>query len=79
MVATVTLLVTDIVESSRLWAEFESAMRADLEVHDALVGADVGEGGGRAFKHTGDGALSVFEDPLGAVAAASELQRRIGA
>ena len=79
MVATVTLLVTDIVGSSRLWAEFESAMRADLDAHDVLVGETVGECGGRVFKHTGDGALSVFEDPLAAVSAASELQRRIGA
>ncbi len=76
--ATVTLLVTDIVDSTRLWAECEAAMRVDLEGHDELIGEVVGDHGGRVFKHTGDGALSVFQDPLAAVNAASEFQARVG-
>ncbi len=44
--ATVTLLVTDIVDSTRLWAECEAAMRVDLEGHDALIGEVVGDHGG---------------------------------
>ena len=46
------LLVTDIVGSTRLWAEHESAMALDLVAHDELVGAAITAAGGRVFKHT---------------------------
>jgi class 3 adenylate cyclase len=78
-VAVLTVLVTDIVDSARLWSEYETAMAADLVVHDDIVAGVIVSHGGRVFKHTGDGALAVFDDPVDAVAAASELQRRVSA
>jgi hypothetical protein len=43
----VSLLVTDIVESTRLWARYEREMSADLVVHDDAVGkvVEVGQDG----------------------------------
>jgi class 3 adenylate cyclase len=73
----VSLLVTDIVESTRLWARFEREMSADLVVHDDVVAKVVDLYSGRVFKHTGDGALAVFEDPVAAVTAGSEIQRAL--
>ena len=73
----VSLLVTDIVDSTRLWARYEREMAADLVVHDDAVAKLVDLYGGRVFKHTGDGALAVFDDPVAAVTAGSEIQRAL--
>ena len=72
------LLVTDIVESTRLWARYEREMAADLVVHDDAVAKVVDLYGGRVFKRTGDGALAVFDDPVAPVTAGSEIQRTVG-
>jgi predicted ATPase/class 3 adenylate cyclase len=77
--AVLSLLVTDIVGSTRLWAEHEQEMAADLAAHDALVRRVVSAHGGSVFKHTGDGAMAAFDDPLDAVEAAVDLQRAIAA
>ena len=59
------VVVTDIVDSTRLWARHERTMSADLVVHDALVVAKVVDvHGGSVFKHTGDGAMAELP-PLG--------------
>jgi predicted ATPase len=71
------VVVTDIVDSTGLWARYERDMSADLVVHDALVARVVGVCGGRIFKHTGDGAMAVFGDPVAAVTAGSEIQRSL--
>ena len=71
------LLVTDIVDSTRLWARYEREMAADLVVHDDTVAKVVELYSGRVFKHTGDGALAVFDDPVAAVTAGSEIQRAL--
>jgi predicted ATPase/class 3 adenylate cyclase len=73
----VSLLVTDIVDSTRLWARYEREMAADLVVHDDAVAKIVDLYGGRLFKRTGDGAIAVFEDPVAAVTAGSEIQRTL--
>jgi predicted ATPase/class 3 adenylate cyclase len=73
----VSLLATDIVDSTRLWARDERDMAADLVVHDDTVAKVVDLYGGRVFKHTGDGALAVFDDPVAAVTAGSEIQRAL--
>ena len=78
MASVLSLLVTDIVESTRLWARYEREMEADLVVHDDTVAKIVDLYGGRVFKHTGDGALAAFEDPVAAVTAGSEIQRSLG-
>jgi class 3 adenylate cyclase len=75
----VTLLVTDIVDSTRLWVRNERAMAADLVLHDDAVAKVVDRYGGRVFKHTGDGAIAVFDDPVAAVTAGSEVQRALRA
>jgi class 3 adenylate cyclase len=73
----VSLLVTDIVDSTRLWARYERVMVAGLVVHDDAVAKIVDLYGGRVFKRTGDGAMAVFEDPVAAVTAGSEIQRAL--
>jgi predicted ATPase/class 3 adenylate cyclase len=75
--APVSLVMTDIVDSTRLWALHALEMVVDLEAHDRTVGEVVASFGGSVFKHTGDGALAVFEDPAAAVQAAAEIQRAI--
>jgi len=75
----VSLVMSDIVDSTRRWAADESAMAADLEVHDRLIRDVVEDAGGSVFKHTGDGMIAVFDDPVAAVGAAAEVQRAIGA
>jgi predicted ATPase/class 3 adenylate cyclase len=73
----VSLLVTDIVDSTRLWARYEREMSADLVVHDDAIAKIVDLYGGRVFKRTGDGAMAVFDDPVAAVTAGSEIQRSL--
>lgn len=73
------LLVTDIVGSTRLWSEHESAMAADLVAHDELVTGAIEAAGGRVFKHTGDGMMATFGSAADSATAAAEIQRRIGA
>jgi predicted ATPase/class 3 adenylate cyclase len=73
----VSLLVTDIIESTRLWTRYEREMSADLVVHDDAVAKVVDLYGGRVFKRTGDGAMAVFDDPVAAVTAGSEIQRAL--
>lgn len=72
------LLVTDIVGSTRLWAEHESAMAVDLVSHDEMVSAAIVSAGGRVFKHTGDGAMATFESATDSAEAAVEIQRAVG-
>jgi class 3 adenylate cyclase len=76
--APVSLVMTDIVDSTRLWVQYESEMASDLATHDDVVRAVVAGSGGSVFKHTGDGAIAVFVDPVAAVVAAGEVQRAIG-
>jgi predicted ATPase len=70
--------MTDIVDSTRLWALHPSEMAGDLELHDATVGGVVASSGGSVFKHTGDGAIAVFADPVAAMMAAIAIQRVMG-
>ena len=72
------LLVTDIVGSTRLWAEHESLMAVDLVAHDELVSAAIVGAGGRVFKHTGDGMMATFDSAAASTVAASEIQRVVG-
>jgi predicted ATPase/class 3 adenylate cyclase len=74
----VSLVMSDIVDSTRRWNAAEGAMAADLELHDRLVREVVEGAGGSVFKHTGDGMIAVFDDPVAAVGAAAAIQRSIG-
>ena len=71
------LLVTDIVGSTRLWAEQEAAMEADLVTHDELVLGAIAAAQGRMFKHTGDGMMATFESAAASARAAAAIQRAI--
>ncbi|MGZ6960911.1 MAG: NB-ARC domain-containing protein [Ilumatobacteraceae bacterium] len=70
--------MTDIVGSTRLWAEHESAMAVDLVSHDEMVSDAIVSAGGRVFKHTGDGAMATFDSATASAEAAAEIQRAIG-
>jgi predicted ATPase/class 3 adenylate cyclase len=70
-------LVTDIVDSTRLWAEHGSAMAIDLVSHDEIVNAVVASVGGVVFKHTGDGVMATFDSADASAEAAVEIQRAI--
>ena len=71
-------MFTDIVGSTRLWAEHEHVMPDELARHDALVTRSIVDAGGAVFKHTGDGMAATFSEPDQALAAASAVQRAIG-
>jgi predicted ATPase/class 3 adenylate cyclase len=76
--ATLTLLFTDIEGSTRLWEREPERMRIALARHDALARAAVLQHGGVGFKSSGDGISAAFEDPLGALGAALQLQLALG-
>lgn len=76
---TATFLFTDIEGSTRLWEEQRAAMAAALAIHDGLVREAVESSGGTVVKTTGDGMLAVFDQAEGALNAALEGQRALGA
>ena len=59
---TVTFLFTDIEGSTRLWREHPATMPDALARHDAIARATIADGGGRLFKHTGDGVCAAFAE-----------------
>ena len=71
------MLVTDIVGSTRLWAEHESSMAHDLVEQDEVVVGAIEAAGGRVFKHTGDGVMATFEDAAASAVAAAQIQRQL--
>jgi len=70
----VTLLFTDIEESTRLWEEDPVRMRPALARHDTISRAAVETHRGVVVKSTGDGVHAVFVDGLDALAATMDLQ-----
>jgi len=72
-----TFLFTDVVGSTRLWQQHESAMRSLLETHDSAIRSAIEEHGGRVFAGGGDGFGAVFDDPTSAVSAALSAQRSL--
>jgi len=73
--ALLTILFTDIVDSTRRAAELgDAAWREVLAAHEALAEREIARYGGRLVKLTGDGALAVFDSPTQAVLAAQAMQ-----
>ena len=72
-------LMTDLVASTRAMRADLEALRRSLEDHDEVIGRSVMKFGGRVFKHTGDGACAVFDDPVDAVRAAAAAQLELAA
>ena len=68
-------LFTDIEGSTRRWEDPGSNMASALAQHDALLTTAVRDGGGRIFKHLGDGVAAVFESTHAAAGAALGAQR----
>jgi predicted ATPase/class 3 adenylate cyclase len=76
--AVTTYLFTDIEGSTRLWETEPDKMRRALARHDAIIRACVESNHGTVVKMSGDGVHAVFADPLDALQAALELQRKLG-
>ena len=76
-----TFCMTDIEGSTAMWDAQPAAMAQALVRHDELIAATVEAGGGRFIKSMGEGdaTVSVFIDPARALAAALEMNRRLGA
>jgi predicted ATPase/class 3 adenylate cyclase/tetratricopeptide (TPR) repeat protein len=72
-----TFLFTDIVSSTGNWDRAPDLMDGALARHDHLLAEAVEAAGGGLVKHTGDGMLAVFDDPLAGVLAAVEAQRAL--
>jgi predicted ATPase/class 3 adenylate cyclase len=78
-VGVVTLLMTDVSGSTRLWEERPDVAGAVLERHEVLIETSVLDHGGVLIRSKGEGdsTFSVFADPSGAATAAVELQRAL--
>ena len=74
-----TFLFTDLEGSTRQWLEDEVRMDAALARHDNILSHSILAEGGSLLKHTGDGVLAVFDDPLDAVRAAVAAQHALRA
>jgi class 3 adenylate cyclase/DNA-binding HxlR family transcriptional regulator len=77
-----TVLLTDIVESTRRSAELGDRDWTDvLDQHDRIVRLEIERFRGRHVKHTGDGTLAVFDAPARAIGCACAIRdevRRLG-
>ena len=74
----VTVLFTDIVESTRRAAELGDRRWHDLlDSHNALMQAEIGRYRGRAVKSTGDGFLATFDGPARAIHCACAASREV--
>jgi predicted ATPase/class 3 adenylate cyclase len=78
-VGVVTLLMTDVAGSTRLWEERPDIAGAVMERHEALIGARVHDQGGVLIRSKGEGdsTFSVFADACGAARAGVEIQRAL--
>jgi predicted ATPase len=68
------VLFTDVVGSTRLWAEHHDAMASDLAEHDELLRLAIANHGGHVFSTAGDSFGAAFAGPRDAVAAAIDAQ-----
>src|SRR6056297_2057320 len=76
-VVDLTIVFTDIVASSQRWESNPDTMRELLTHHDAATEQSVVTTGGTVHKHTGDGVIAVFTDPLAALDACVAIHRRL--
>ena len=70
-------LMTDIVGSTRSWAEEPEAMAADLARHDADLARAIDEYHGEVISRAGDSFVAAFADASDAVAAAVDAQQAL--
>jgi adenylate cyclase len=75
--STVTILFTDMVGSTDLTQSIGDAAAQDvIRAHNFIVRAALSHHAGREVKHTGDGIMASFDEPIDAVNAAIEIQQR---
>ena len=74
-----TILTTDIVGSTTLLRRYPDEMMGAMDLHDRILHAAIRRRSGNPFRHTGDGVLAIFDQPLDAVLAAIEAQREMRA
>lgn len=72
-----TVLFTDLEESTALWEQDPAEMRRVMNVHDEILDRVVQANDGIVFKSTGDGIGAVFTSPSAAVDAAVAIQRSL--
>ena len=75
---TVTFLFTDVVGSTRLWAEDPGAMAGSLRVHDEVLRREIEAVGGFVFTTAGDSFAPAFGRASDAVDAAESAQGALG-
>jgi class 3 adenylate cyclase len=75
--STVTVVVTDLVGSTRLRARLGEERADELRVQDRLLTARVEAHGGRCLRYTGGGLLATFMAASSGPAAAVEMQQAI--
>jgi class 3 adenylate cyclase/tetratricopeptide (TPR) repeat protein len=76
-VETVTILITDLVGSTKLESRVGPIVSEELrEEHFGLLREAVNEAGGREVKHTGDGLMVAFGSAAAAVSCAVSIQQR---
>lgn len=75
----VTFLYTDIEGSTSLWEQMPEAMRRSLALHDEILRQAITTNQGHTYKIIGDAFQAAFAEPIQAVAAAVEAQRRLAA
>src|SRR5258708_25218852 len=74
---TVTFLFTDIEASTKLWEQFQGAMKTALARHDEILRQAVESNGGRIIKTTGDGVHAAFDAGVNGIAASLTAQRAL--
>ena len=75
-VETMTVMITDIENSTWLWEHHTDDMAIVIPDHHRLMTSAIGTTG-TLVKSTGDGVLAVFADPSAAVACAVDVQRAV--
>jgi predicted ATPase/class 3 adenylate cyclase/DNA-binding CsgD family transcriptional regulator len=74
---TVTLLLTDVEGSTRLWDTDREAMAQASARHNRIVRERIRVAGGQVFKTVGEAFRAVFADPSAALASAVAIQRAV--
>jgi predicted ATPase/class 3 adenylate cyclase len=74
-----TIMFTDLEDSTVGWEAEPAVMRRVMNVHDEILNRAVDEHGGVVFKSTGDGLGAVFTSPGRAVDAAVVIQKQLQA
>jgi predicted ATPase/class 3 adenylate cyclase len=75
MQGVLTVVFTDIEDSTRLWEQHPGHMEGAVRAHNELIGSIVGAAGGRVLRLMGDGVLAIFVDAGEALTAAVDIQR----